>query len=131
MAFSINKSYTFTTLAPAILGGVYNTVKVKSMMSATEAVKYRDIHTLHTSVKSLIQGVPSSVNDLTYILFEANDANKAKTLLALEYIDPFTIKEVTSITINIKVSNAQTTDISLIRASLLEIGITDFDITTT
>jgi len=130
MAFSINKSYTFTTLAPAILGGVFNTVKVKSMMSATEAVKYRDIHTLHASVKSLITGVPNSVNDLTYILFEANDANKTNTLLALEYIDPFTVTEVITTTIDVRVFNAQTTDVALIRAALLEVGIVDFSITT-
>lgn len=130
MAFSINKSYTFTTLAPAILGGVYSTVKVKSLMSAAEAVKYRDIHTLHTSVKSLIVGIPNSVNDLTYVLFEASDANKTNTLLAVEYIDPFTIVEDISIILDIRVNNAQTTDIALIRSSLLEIGIVDFEITT-
>jgi len=126
--FSINKVYNFDTLAPAILGNDYQSMKVKAMMSSNEAIKYRDIYTLHNNLLPVITGLPQNLEDCVYILFENQD--KEEMVLALEYIDPFTIKEVITTNIRIEVFDTNTEDLSVLRSRLLELGYNDFKIST-
>ena len=89
-------------------------------MDSTEAVKYADILTLHNKISSLIPSVPRNVKDLTYILFENSDGKHV--LMAYEYIEVSSITEVQSINIVIKISNASTSDIAILRKALTELG---------
>jgi hypothetical protein len=124
----INKVYNFTTLAPSRLGSVYNEMRVKSIMSATEAMKYRDIHTLHNNLIPVISNIPVNTGDCTFVLFENTD--NEKVVLAIEYLDPASIILVTSVNIRIEITDATSEDISLINMRLKELGYTNFDITT-
>lgn len=126
--FQIKKTYDFKTLAPAILNSDYKSQKVIAIFTSVEAVKYIDIQTLHANVSKVIPSLPSSVNDLTYILFE--NTSQEKTVLALEYIDQDTIKEVVTYNIRIDVKGANSNDLALLRKYLLELGYTNIDITT-
>ena len=128
MSFNIGKTYNFTTLAPDVLGGEYRAMKVISMMTATEAVKYRDIYTLHSSLIDHIPNLPTDANDCVFVLFENQD--KIKIVLALEYIDINSIELVETTNIEIKLFNTNTDDLAIIRSRLLELGYTNFTIKT-
>lgn len=126
--FQIKKTYDFKTLAPGILNSDYKSQKVIAIFTSVEAVKYIDIQTLHANVSKVVPSLPSSVNDLTYILFE--NTSQEKTVLALEYIDQDTINEVVTYNIRIDVKGANSNDLALLRKYLLELGYTNIDITT-
>ena len=124
----INKIYNFNTLAPSILGTTYKNMKVKAIMSANEAIKHRDIYTLHNNLTTAILGLPQDVGDCTYVLFEDRDGNQ--TVLALEYIDPYTITEVVTTNVRVELYNTDDLDVSVLRTRLLELGYNNFNITT-
>lgn len=128
MTFQLKKTYNFNTLSAAILGAEYTNMKVKAVMTSDNAVKFRDIATLHTSVKASIPNLPESITDLTYILFE--DAKQETLVLPLEYIDTSSIQEVSSINIRINISDCTTEDISTLRLRLKELGYINFTIST-
>lgn len=127
MAFEIKKTYNFTTLVPSLLGGEYKNMQVVSLMTPDEAVKYQDILTLHEQVRTLI-ALNVSANDCTYVKFKTLEGDTK--IIALEYIEPDSIKEVTTVNIRIELQRATTEDISIITARLKELGYIDFDVTT-
>ena len=120
MNFSIKKIYNFDTLAPGILNNHYKNMKVIGIIYSTEAGKYADILTLHNKICTLIPSVPKNVKDLTYILFENSDGKHV--LMAYEYIEVSSIIEVRSINLVIKINNASTSDITILRKALTELG---------
>lgn len=125
----INKSYNFSTLVPSVLGGNYKNMKVKAILSDKEAIKYRDILTLHRTLKPLITSLPTNPQDCTYVLLESFD-KATNILLALEYIDMYSIVEVKSTNITITLRDTVDTDVSILRTRLLELGYSNFTITT-
>ena len=127
MAFEIKKTYNFTTLVPSLLGGEYKNMQVVSLMTPDEAVKYQDILTLHEQVRTLI-ALNMSANDCTYVKFKTLEGDTK--IIALEYIEPDSIKEVTTVNIRIELQRATTEDISTITARLNELGYVDIDVTT-
>ena len=127
MAFEIKKTYNFTTLVPSLLGGEYKNMQVVSLMTPDEAVKYQDILTVHEQVRTLI-ALNMSANDCTYVKFKTLEGDTK--IIALEYIEPDSIKEVTTVNIRIELQRATTEDISIITARLKELGYVDFDVTT-
>ena len=127
MAFEIKKTYNFTTLVPSLLGGEYKNMQLVSLMTPDEAVKYQDILTLHEQVRTLI-ALNMSANDCTYVKFKTLEGDTK--IIALEYIEPDSIKEVTTVNIRIELQRATTEDISIITARLKELGYVDFDVTT-
>lgn len=128
MAFQLKKTYNFNTLSAAILGAEYTNMKVKAIMTSDNAVKFRDIATLHASVKATIPNLPESISDLTYVLFE--DTKQEVLVLPLEYIDTNSIQEVSSVNIRINISDCTTDDISTLRLRLKELGYINFTIST-
>lgn len=127
MSMRLQRSYNFTTLAPSVLGGNYKNMKVKALLTDREAVKYRDIMSLHRTLKPLITALPSNPQDCTYVLLE--NINKENILLALEYIDMYSIEEVVSTNINVLIRGTTDMDVSIIRTRLIELGYSDLTIT--
>jgi len=128
MNFEINKSYNFNTLAPTIIGNEYNNMRVKGIMDSTQAIKYRDVYTLHNNLVGVITGLPTNITDIVFVLFENQDGTDV--ILGLQYIDQASIIEVTSINININVRNVSSADMGIIRTSLLELGYNDLSMGT-
>lgn len=130
--FGLKKTYNFRTLSPVILGAEYKNMKVISILANTEAVKYSDISTLHTTIKNdtayPISGLPSNVTDLTYILFQ--NASGDKVVMASEYIDPYSITEVVALNAVVTVNNITSADMSVIRTILAEAGYSNISMTT-
>mgnify|MGYP006971714961 FL=1 len=113
--FEINKVYNFTTLAAARLGSVYREMRVKSIMTASEALRYRDIHTLHNNLIPIITNLPVDTGDCTFLLLENTD--KEVVVLAIEYIDPVSVILVSSTNIRIEITDATSEDVSNQHAS--------------
>jgi len=128
MDFRLKKVYNFLTLAPHILGSRLTMMKVKSIMTSDNAIKFRDIYTLHAQLLNVIPGLPISAEDNMYVLFE--DADKKEVLLAMEWIDSNSIVEVKGVNARIEISNLNTDDFNIIKQSLLELGHKNLVITT-
>ena len=129
MELKIDNVYDVTTLAPIALGGTYTHLKVViEGMTSKQAIKFRDIHTMHSAVKGEIPGIPESVTDLKYVLFE--DSNGDDLLLAIEYLDIFTIVNVEVTNVRIEIFDTGLTTVGVISTRLRELGITNFTIKT-
>jgi len=126
--FKVNKTYDFMTLAPSVLGASYVSMKVRSIMTAQDAMRYQEVYTTHNNLLSVITGLPVNIDDCTFILFENSDGEK--TVLALEYIDQDSITLVVSRNIRVDIMSAKTEDIALIRTILVEHGYNDINIST-
>ena len=125
--FELRKRYNFTTKAPAILGAEYRNVMVESIMTATEAVKYSDVLTLHEQIRTVLN-LDLEVTNCTYIKFRTLDGETV--ILALEYINSDSIVEVKTVNIRVDVLEANTDDILIIQERLKELGYSKFKIRT-
>ena len=128
MEFSLNKIYNFSTLMPSVLGTSFKSMKVKGVLTSQEAVKYRDIATLHATVLPMLSGLPKRIEQLSYIIFENIDGEQL--LLAYEYIDISSIVEVKTVNIRVDILEANTDDILIIQERLKELGYSKFKIRT-
>ena len=125
--FNINQSYDFSTLAASLLGATYRNMKVIGIVGMDEAVKYADVVTKHLSAQAVIQGLPASPRDLTYVIFR--DPNGNAMVMAQEYIDPNTVVMVSTINLRVDIYNVDSAMHAVINTRLRELGITDFTIT--
>lgn len=129
MAFELKKTYNFNfnNKLTHILGDKLKTVKVKAILSSDQAIKLSDIATLHAQVRPLdTTNIPEDLADMTFILFETLD--KDNVVYALEYIDTSSLEEVSAINIRVNVRNVSTSDVSLIKTTLAELGYENFDV---
>lgn len=124
---TVNSLYSFTTLAPSVLGSTYTNMKVKALMTVSEAVKHRDVITTHTVLKNSIPGLPD-IGVCTFVLLE--NINKDTIVLAYEWLDINTISQVSTTNIRVELLNASSDDIAILRTRMLELGYVNFNITT-
>lgn len=125
--FELRKRYNFSTKAPAILGAEYRNVMVESIMTATEAVKYSDVLTLHEQLRTVLN-LDIEVTNCTYIKFKTLDGETV--IIALEYINSESIVEVKTVNIRVDILEANTDDILIIQERLKELGYGKFKIRT-
>lgn len=129
MTFELKKTYNFNfnNKLTHILGDKLKTVKVKAILSSDQAIKLSDIATLHAQVRPLdTASIPEDLADMTFVLFETLD--KDNVIYALEYIDMSSLEEVSAINIRVNVRNVSTSDVSLIKTTLAELGYENFDV---
>lgn len=125
-SFELKKTYTFNTLAPAVLGEKYQVMRVRSIMDYDNALLKKDVTTEFQTLKPLIPSLPDNVRDLTFILFE--DINGSDILFALEYINATTIKEVSAIDIRVEIRGVSSEDLSIIKTKLTEMGYSNLSV---
>jgi len=128
VTFNINKVYNFNTLAPVILGDRYENMTVLGILTAEEAMKYRDIYTLHNNLIPVITGLPVNAGDCSFLLLE--NTSKETTVLAIEYIDPVSVQLVTSVNIRADIMNASTNDLVIITSLLKGAGYYNINLST-
>ena len=126
MVFDLRKKYNFSTRVPALLGGSYYSAQVEAILSADEAIRTVDIMTLHEQVKANI-AINTIAKDCTWIKFKLVDGSYK--ILALEYIDLNSVKEVSTIHVNISLHGISTEDIAIIESRLRELGYKDYTVT--
>lgn len=125
--FTVKNRYNFTTLASSILGSNYKNMKVVSIMSGSEAVKYRNVQNVNASVVNIIDGLSTDINDLTFVLFEGDGVT---VVLAQEWIDESSIEEVSTVTLRVTINTTSGEEASIVSNLLRGAGLTDYKIET-
>ena len=113
--------YNFNTIAPAILGGPYDRMKLVSICTAQEALKYTDVYTLHKQVERYLPNV--NVEDLHYLVFQYSTSDEKKVCIPLEYIPTESLVKVEGVKIFIEIPDAQMSDLALVQDALVAAGI--------
>lgn len=125
--FQINKTYTFNTLAPAILGSVFKNAVLESIHNYESASKIENVRVKYQQVyPALPVGSPSSPAGVTWYRFVTESGEKV--MLADSMIDGSSASEVTGITFTVTVVNASSQDKANVAASMAHLGV-DFAIT--
>lgn len=133
MNFALNRTYDFNidSGGEQILGASYENMRVTAIMTANEACSVSsDITSTHDRLIRKINALPKSINDCTFIRFEKQDVAKTKVILAIEYIDPHSIVEVTTTNILARFVNVTSADLAKIRKICLENGYTNITLET-
>ena len=117
----IYSRYNFNTIAPAKLSGPFEKMKLVAICSAQEALKYRDVYTLHKHMEQYTQDL--SVEDLHFLVFQYPSGDERKVCIPLEYIQSESLVKVEGVKIYIEVPDAQMSDLALVQDALISVGI--------
>lgn len=130
ITFNLRKTYNFNTLGDlsSLFNERYSLMKLVAIVDALEALKYDDVVSKHEAAYPLAPTLPKSYRDLTYLVFENYD--RVKLTIAQEYIDAYSVTEVKSIDLSIKVRNISTEDITVIKNALIELGYPEISLST-
>ena len=125
----IGKVYTFSTLAPAILGAVIKNAKLISIVDYSSALKYDNIVTKYRTIYPVLpNGTPDSPEDCEYYIFKTESGDSV--VFANQWIDENTVELIQHVGIKVNISNGSLTDVNRIRDALNALGVEDFTITT-
>lgn len=124
MNFTRAKTYTFSTLAPDVLGAEFKVLKVESILSLEDAINHdANLVSKHENVKLKVSGLPQDPATLNYIKFK--DQKNKVIVLADEWINQDTIVEDTAVNLAISLNNASLSDITKLRNILISNGYGD------
>jgi hypothetical protein len=121
MNFNINKSYSFKTLAPSVLGASFKNFKCLGIFDYNTAAQYINPNERHAQIYPLLPaGTSNDPTTYTYLLFQSPSG--VKTVLALEWIDSASVSLLTYSSLAITVPNAGSADVKKIRDMLVIMG---------
>lgn len=122
--FELSKTYNFDTYSTSYLGGNHKLKTVVGIMSAKQAMQYRDISTTHKLILPTLPGNTTANPELlTYVLF--TDNNNKEDILAVEWINSNSILEVVGVTVELVISDIANSDIAIITDVLRNLGYTN------
>lgn len=118
-----NANYNFTTLAPSVLNGSYQNIKLIATSNYEVANKYVDLLSLFRAVYPYLPaGTPSDYTQHSYLIFENN------VVMSTLWIDPASLSLASSYSATIVIPNLQVSDTAKIRDALLALGYSNFTI---
>jgi hypothetical protein len=127
--FSLNKTFTFVTRAPSILGASVINAKLVGIMVADTARKTSNIDLQYRKIFPLLpSGTPDDVNSCTYYEFIGESGERF--IYADQWIDMASVELIDSITITAVIANASMNDVSRIRDALNAMGYRSYNLTT-
>jgi hypothetical protein len=127
--FIVGSTYSFTTLAPSVLGGSFTNAQVIGIVNYGIALAITNIATLQKTVFPLLPpGSPSNYEDYNYIVFSTG--TNSKLVLADAWINQGSIVQITGTAINITINNASLADVAILQKELTAMGYTNFAIST-
>lgn len=119
----IGKTYTFNTVAPAILGAIVKNAKLISILDYTTALALDNIDIKYKSIFPLLpSGTPPDPASSIFYRFISESGEKI--ILADVWISESTIVVVDFINIQVNIMNAALTDITVIKDALNALGYT-------
>lgn len=118
-----NVNYNFTTLAPSVLNGAYQDLKLIAKGNYEVAGKYVELLPLFRAVYPYLPpGTPSDYTQHDYLIFENN------VVMSTLWIDPSSLAVSSSYSVTIVIPNAQVGDTAKLRDTLSLMGYTNFTI---
>lgn len=125
--FDIAKTYSFSTLAPAILGTRINNATLVGIVDYRTALTMLNVDLIHRQVFPLLPaGTVNNTKNYIYYVFSAEGG--APFVMASVWIEEATIEIVENITISISVPHTTLSDVQRIRDTLNLMGYTGFTI---
>lgn len=125
--FKIGKTYTFNSLAPALLQAVFSNAKMLGSMDYESARSFANIDLLYRSIYPLLpQGTPDQVEACEYYRFLTESGEKV--VLADQWIDSNSVEVIEHINFQVLFSQASISDISRVRDVLNSLGYTNYEI---
>lgn len=124
--FQVGSNYSFTTLAPGVLGSGYQNAEVLGIVGYQIALTITDIVNLQRMVAPLLPpGSPLSYQDYQYIVFSINN-NSSRLVLADAWINTSSILLTGGQTITAVIQNVTLSDIAIIQKELTALGYNNF-----
>lgn len=124
--FSINSTYNFETLAPAILGDKIKNAKLTSIVDYGMATKLFNPNSQHANVYThLPPGTPRDLTKYVYYVFKTE--NNETRVFAREWINLNSAELVSGTTIRVDIYNISAQDQAHIRQLLLAAGYTSLN----
>ncbi len=129
MNFVVGNTYSFNTLAPAVLGASFNNAKVIGVVGYEVAITMMNVDLKQRTIYPLLpSGTPSDPSKYTYLMLQTE--SNIKVVIAVEWIDINTVALVDSVTLEIIIPNVVSTDANEIRSMLTLLGYSGYTITT-
>lgn len=127
MNLSINKSYTFNTRAPAILGARIQNAKLLGILDYTSARQHDNIDLKYRTIFPLLpQGTPDQPDSCVYYRF-LSESNE-KIIIADQWIEESSIEVVEHVNFQVTFTQASLQDIPRVRDALSALGFSNFNI---
>jgi hypothetical protein len=128
--FVLGSTYTFNTLAPAILGSNFENVILKAIMDYDTAMNFSNVALTNKTIYPLLPtGTPSDPTQYQYYKFLTSIGTSI--ILASPWIDNTSVTLSSGIIIHVAVNNVGIPDIARIQNALSFMGYTNFQITST
>lgn len=124
----IGKKYTFSTLAPAILGATIKNAELVSIVNFDNVIKYNNFisNTYANILPVLSEGTPTDPKSSVYYIFKTESG--ADLAISQYWVDEESIQVVESINFKVTVTDASIEDMTTVRNLLLSAEITSFNI---
>lgn len=127
MIFSVNKTYTFNTLVPAILGLTYKNVTVAGVVDYRTACSFIQPDQMHAAIyPHLPTGTVDDCTKYDYLLLDTEAGGR--TCLAVPWINTASVAIVSNESLRVVVKGADANDVTKIRNALIVLGYPDFTI---
>lgn len=128
LLFDLNKTYTFNTLAPSILGASVKNAKLISIVDYDSVIKHNNfVDNTYANILSVLPiGTPTDPKASIYYVFKT----EANTELALSqyWVDIESIQVVDFINFKVTITDASMGDMQTVRNLLLSAEISNFSI---
>jgi hypothetical protein len=125
---NINKVYTFSTNASALLGSVIKNAKLIGTMDYVTAMGYENIGVKYRSIFPLLpNGTPDDPASSIYYRFLTESGEKI--IMCDQWINMSTVEVVEHVRLKVQFTEVGINDISTIRDALNSLGYTKFTIT--
>lgn len=126
--FKIGTSYSFNTLAPALLGARIINARLVGIIDYATALTYINVDVMFRQIYPVLPpNTPDSPQTTTYYRFLTESGEYI--VLAAVWINENTIEVINSIAIQIVLTNANLTDLNVIKTLLNANGFTSFNMT--
>lgn len=125
--FELNKTYSFNTQAPSILGASIDNAMLLATFGYETAKSYENIDLKYRNIYPLLPiGTPDSPESAIYYLFKSQSGEHI--VIANLWIQESTITVVDNITFQVTFNNVGLNDITIVRDALNSLGYTQYTI---
>ena len=125
MNFLMHKTYTFNTLAPAILGASIKNAKLIGILDYDTALSYDNVNLKYRQIFPILPtGTPNQPEKCLYYRFLSE--SKEKIILADQWIDENSIEVIDHVSFQVNFVDASVEDLSRVRDLLNASGYVNF-----